>query len=66
VERYVGWVVYWTVLCYHPYLVPMLFADLLSLHLVTLFFYSCDGFSLITIMKCALLKYFSALVFVKH
>jgi len=27
--------VYWTVLCYHPYLVSMLFADLLSLHLVT-------------------------------
>ena len=26
---------YWTVLCYHPYLLPMLFADLLSLHLVT-------------------------------
>ena len=26
---------YWTVLCYHPYLVSMLFADLLSLHLVT-------------------------------
>ena len=25
----------WTVLCYHPYLVSMLFADLLSLHLVT-------------------------------
>ena len=24
-----------TVLCYHPYLVSMLFADLLSLHLVT-------------------------------
>ena len=30
-----GGVVYWSVLCYHPYLVPMLFADLLSLHLVT-------------------------------
>ena len=26
---------YWTVSCYHPYLVSMLFADLLSLHLVT-------------------------------
>ena len=26
---------YWSVLCYHPYLVSMLFADLLSLHLVT-------------------------------
>ena len=26
---------YWTILCYHPYLVSMLFADLLSLHLVT-------------------------------
>ena len=26
---------YWTVLCYHPYLVSLLFADLLSLHLVT-------------------------------
>ena len=26
---------YWTVLCYHPYFVSMLFADLLSLHLVT-------------------------------
>ena len=26
---------YQTVLCYHPYLVSMLFADLLSLHLVT-------------------------------
>ena len=26
---------YWTVLCYHPYLVSMLFADLLSLHLAT-------------------------------
>ena len=26
---------YGTVLCYHPYLVSMLFADLLSLHLVT-------------------------------
>jgi len=25
----------WTVLCYHPYLVSILFADLLSLHLVT-------------------------------
>ena len=34
-----GGLVYWTVLCYHPYLVSMLFADLLSLHLVT--FYSC-------------------------
>ena len=30
-----GGVVYWTVLCYHPYLVSMLFADLLSLHHVT-------------------------------
>jgi len=30
-----GGVVYWTVLCYHPYLVCMLFADLLSLHLIT-------------------------------
>ena len=28
-------VVYRIVLCYHPYLVSMLFADLLSLHLVT-------------------------------
>jgi len=29
--------------CYHPYHVSMLFADLLSLHLVTflIFFYSC-------------------------
>ena len=27
---------YWTVLCYHPYLVSMHFADLLSLHLVTI------------------------------
>ena len=26
---------YCTVLCYHPYLVSMLFADLVSLHLVT-------------------------------
>ena len=26
---------YWTVLCYHPYLVSTLFADLVSLHLVT-------------------------------
>ena len=35
---------YCTVLCYHPYLVSMLFADLLSLHLVTFlkFFYSCS------------------------
>ena len=32
-----GGVVYWTVLCYHPYLFSMLFADLLSLHLVTFF-----------------------------
>jgi len=40
VERYVGGVI--TVLRYHPYLVSMLFADLLSLHLVTslIFFYS--------------------------
>jgi len=30
-----GGVVYWTVLCNHPYLVSILFADLLSLHLVT-------------------------------
>jgi len=30
-----GGVVYLTVLCYHPYLVSMLFADLLPLHLVT-------------------------------
>ena len=30
-----GEVVYWTVLCYHAYLVSMLFGDLLSLHLVT-------------------------------
>ena len=29
---------YWTVLCYHPYLVSMLFAELLSLHLVTFLF----------------------------
>jgi len=28
-------VVHWTVLCYHPYLVSMLFGDLLSLRLVT-------------------------------
>jgi len=34
-DMYVGWDVYWTVLCYHPYLVSMLFADPLSLHLVT-------------------------------
>ena len=32
-----GGVVYLTVLCYHPYLVSMLFADLLSIHLVTFF-----------------------------
>ena len=25
----------WNVLCYHPYFIPMLFADLLSLHLTT-------------------------------
>ena len=33
-----------TVLCYHPYLVSMLFADLLSLHLCYIFnvFYSCS------------------------
>ena len=31
-----GGVVYWTVLCYHPYLVFLLFMDLLSLHLVTI------------------------------
>ena len=39
-----GGVVYWTVLCYnYPYLLSMLFADLLSLHLATflMFFYSC-------------------------
>ena len=30
-----GGVAYSTVLCYYPYLVSMLFADLLSLHLVT-------------------------------
>jgi len=36
-------VLYTELLCYHPYLVSMLFADLLSLHLVTFlkFFYSC-------------------------
>jgi len=36
-------VLYTELLCYHPYLVSMLFADLLSLHLVTfiMFFYSC-------------------------
>ena len=28
---------YWTILCYHPYLVSLLFADLLSLHLVTFY-----------------------------
>jgi len=28
-------VLYTELLCYHPYLVSMLFADLLSLHLVT-------------------------------
>ena len=32
VERYE--IVYWTVLCYHLYLISMLFADLLSLHLL--------------------------------
>jgi len=37
------WVVYWTVLCYHPYLVSMLFADLLSLHLVLTGFLCCIG-----------------------
>ena len=29
-----GGVVYWTVLCFHPYRVSLLFADLLSLYLV--------------------------------
>jgi len=28
-------VLYTELLCYHPYLVSMLFADLLSLHLIT-------------------------------
>ena len=39
-----GGVVYRTVWCYHPYLVSLLFDDLLSLHLVTFltfFFVSC-------------------------
>ena len=36
-ERYVGW----GCICYHPYLVSMLFADLLSLHLVTCFLFLC-------------------------
>ena len=31
---------YWTVLSYHPYLVSMFFADLLSLHLVTFLMFS--------------------------
>ena len=31
---------YWTVLCYHHYLVSLLFADLLSLHLVTFLMFS--------------------------
>ena len=39
-DRYVGWNCVLKCLCYHPYLVPMLFADLLSLHLGT--FYSCS------------------------
>ena len=53
---------YWTVLCYHPYLVSMLFADLLSLHLVTflMFSYSCIifcvlmfvGRSFYSVVKC--------------
>ena len=29
-----GGFVYWIILCYHPYLVSLLFADLLSLHLL--------------------------------
>ena len=37
---------YWTVLCYHPYLVSTLFADLLSLHSTSCYifnvFYSCS------------------------
>ena len=44
---YVGWGCILNCLCYHPYLVSMLFADLLSLHLVTCLIYfividSCD------------------------
>ena len=34
VERYVEWSCVLNCLCYHPYLVSMLFADLLSLHLI--------------------------------
>ena len=34
-ERYVGGIVYFTVLCDHPYLVALLFAVLVSLHPVT-------------------------------
>ena len=34
-ERYVGGIVYFTVLCDHPYLVSLLFAVLVSLHPVT-------------------------------
>jgi len=49
-------VLYTELLCYHPYLVSMLFADLLSLHLVTflMFFYSCYTFeSIMTVLSCA-------------
>ena len=35
-ERYVGGIVYFTVLCDHPYLVSLLFAVLVSLHPVTI------------------------------
>ena len=37
VERYVEWSCVLNCLCYHPYLVSMLFADLLSLHLIIFF-----------------------------
>ena len=47
-QRYIGWSCVLNCLSYHPYLVSMLFADLLSLHLLTVLM-----FLFILVMTCA-------------
>jgi len=47
-------VVYLTVLCDHPYLVSLLFAVLLSLHLVTFLTFFCCSIVVTLICYCTL------------
>ena len=45
----------YAVFCYHPYLVSMLFADLLSLHLVTFLMFFVLVVSIDLVALCVLL-----------